>query len=277
MAEKLLQTRIQLKYDTLENWEASSLVLKAGEAAVATYTYTVGESEINAVKVKYGDGKNTFANLPEVTAVSKDLSDAIAALRSEYEAYVAEHAEEVAADKAAQAEKDAAQDKALADYKTEMANTIAADKEAQAGIDAGQNDRIQAIENLVATIENVMDFVGVSTTDPNSEDGPTVEGVTEFHKGDVVAYDGSEFVFDGTVWAEFGNTTAQDAAIDAIQKDLAAYKESNNAAVAAVDKKVDDLDTSLAAIAKTGNVNDLIQTEGDVLVFNCGSSTVNVD
>jgi hypothetical protein len=33
------------------------------------------------------------------------------------------------------------------------------------------------------------------------------------------------------------------------------------------------LEDSLAAIAKTGNVNDLIQTTGDVLVFNCGSST----
>lgn len=40
-----------------------------------------------------------------------------------------------------------------------------------------------------------------------------------------------------------------------------------------------DLDTleetvsGLAAIAKTGNVNDLVQTEGDVLVFNCGTAS----
>lgn len=32
-------------------------------------------------------------------------------------------------------------------------------------------------------------------------------------------------------------------------------------------------DSDLAAIAKTGNVNDLVQTEGDILVFNCGSAT----
>lgn len=37
-------------------------------------------------------------------------------------------------------------------------------------------------------------------------------------------------------------------------------------------KAVSDLDGSLAAIAKTGNVNDLVQTEGDVLVFDCGNS-----
>ena len=39
----------------------------------------------------------------------------------------------------------------------------------------------------------------------------------------------------------------------------------------ALDAKANDAD--LAAIAKTGNVNDLIQTAGDVLVFDCGDST----
>ena len=34
-------------------------------------------------------------------------------------------------------------------------------------------------------------------------------------------------------------------------------------------------DTDLATIAKTGNVNDLVQTAGDVIVFSCGSATVN--
>ena len=31
-----------------------------------------------------------------------------------------------------------------------------------------------------------------------------------------------------------------------------------------------------AKIAKTGNVNDLIQTAGDILVFDCGSSSKNI-
>jgi hypothetical protein len=33
-------------------------------------------------------------------------------------------------------------------------------------------------------------------------------------------------------------------------------------------------DADLAAIAKSGNVNDLVQTAGDVLIFDCGSSAV---
>ena len=42
----------------------------------------------------------------------------------------------------------------------------------------------------------------------------------------------------------------------------------------ALDAKANDAD--LAAIAKSGNVNDIIQSAGDYIVFNCGSASVNV-
>ena len=42
----------------------------------------------------------------------------------------------------------------------------------------------------------------------------------------------------------------------------------------ALDAKAND--SALATIAKTGNVNDLVQTGTDVIVLQCGSSTVNV-
>ena len=137
--EKLLQTRIQLKYDTLSNWEASSVILKTGEAAVATYSYIKNEVEVKAVKVKYGDGVNTFNNLPEVTAINDTLADAIASLRSEFETYKTEISQAIAADKEAQAAVDAAQNKALNDYKAEMTESIAADKAAQKLIDEFEN------------------------------------------------------------------------------------------------------------------------------------------
>lgn len=43
---------------------------------------------------------------------------------------------------------------------------------------------------------------------------------------------------------------------------------------AALDAKANNAD--LAAIAKSGNVNDIIQSAGDYIVFNCGSASVNV-
>ncbi len=58
-------------------------------------------------------------------------------------------------------------------------------------------------------------------------------------------------------------------AADTVQGALDEYIEANDAAVAL---KANDAD--LAAIAKSGNVNDLIQTTGDVLVFDCGTSAV---
>lgn len=44
-------------------------------------------------------------------------------------------------------------------------------------------------------------------------------------------------------------------------------------AAAEVQGNLDTLETSLAAIAKSGNVNDLVQTTGDILVFNCGTAS----
>ena len=36
MADKILNTRIQLKYDTYANWSRNNPILKAGEMAIAT-------------------------------------------------------------------------------------------------------------------------------------------------------------------------------------------------------------------------------------------------
>ena len=84
MAENTLLTRIKLKYDTLTNWNNSSLVLKAGEAAVAYITTAgniAGSSNTNqantprAVGIKIGDGTHTLAQLPWVQAVAADVYD----------------------------------------------------------------------------------------------------------------------------------------------------------------------------------------------------------
>ena len=57
-------------------------------------------------------------------------------------------------------------------------------------------------------------------------------------------------------------------------KDKVAEADLETALADKINAKANDKD--LAAIAKTGNVKDLVQTDGDILVLNCGSSTVNV-
>lgn len=75
MAEKVINTRVQLKYDTLTNWLASSVILKAGEVAIATIATTNDHSGLTppAIGIKVGDGKNTFANLNWIQAVAGDV------------------------------------------------------------------------------------------------------------------------------------------------------------------------------------------------------------
>jgi hypothetical protein len=59
--EKILNTRIGLKIDTLTNWDNSSLILKKGEVAFATVAATEGSGLAEPViMVKIGDGAKTF-------------------------------------------------------------------------------------------------------------------------------------------------------------------------------------------------------------------------
>lgn len=76
--EKLLNTRIQLKYDTLANWEASSFILKAGEIAIATLGNvkdgsSAGEVNQHPVLFKVGTGNHTFSELPYASALAADV------------------------------------------------------------------------------------------------------------------------------------------------------------------------------------------------------------
>lgn len=66
MAEKTLKTRISHKIDTLENWEASTIGLKKGELAIATTAAKAGNGLTEPVAmIKIGeDGVKTFKDLP---------------------------------------------------------------------------------------------------------------------------------------------------------------------------------------------------------------------
>ena len=79
--EHILETKILLRYDTYTNWIYSDLILKPGEAAIATFPYRNTISNTNdqpantppAVGIKIGDGEHTFANLPWVQAIAADV------------------------------------------------------------------------------------------------------------------------------------------------------------------------------------------------------------
>lgn len=77
MAEKILQTRLQLKYDDISNWETQNPILKAGEVAFATIGEIEKDSEgrpvLPPVMFKVGDGNAEFKSLDWVAAKAADV------------------------------------------------------------------------------------------------------------------------------------------------------------------------------------------------------------
>ena len=74
MANKVLNTRFQLKYDTLTNWLSANPVLLAGEVAIATIK-TESDSRLTppAVGIKVGDGTSHFSELNWIQAIAGDV------------------------------------------------------------------------------------------------------------------------------------------------------------------------------------------------------------
>ena len=74
---KLFNVRIKNKYDSYENWVASNIVLEAGEIAIAYTTLDVkvdnGTAKHPALLMKVGNGTDTFANLPWLSAKAADV------------------------------------------------------------------------------------------------------------------------------------------------------------------------------------------------------------
>lgn len=90
MAEKILNTRIQLKYDSYENWLTHNPVLKKGELAIAYLdqehaTEATHFQNIPNVVFKVGDGTNHYKDLKFVSGLAADVySWAKAPTRPEY-------------------------------------------------------------------------------------------------------------------------------------------------------------------------------------------------
>lgn len=81
MAEHVIETKIQLRYDDYSNWMNSDLILKRGEAAIAVFPYSRTITNSNdtpantppAIGIKIGDGVNPFYRLPWVQAIAADV------------------------------------------------------------------------------------------------------------------------------------------------------------------------------------------------------------
>ena len=74
MAEKILNTRIRNKIDTLANWESSEAILLAGEVAFAKIETASGNiNDVPTVVIKVGDGTHKWSELKYVYAQASDV------------------------------------------------------------------------------------------------------------------------------------------------------------------------------------------------------------
>lgn len=74
MANKTLNTRIRLKYDTLANWTSNNPVLLAGEVAIVEVPNNVDPiHNAPAILIKVGDGTSTFTELGWSSALAADV------------------------------------------------------------------------------------------------------------------------------------------------------------------------------------------------------------
>ena len=75
MAEKILNTRISLRYDSYENWIANDPVLRQGELALAAVSVKQDGvvNEVPSVLIKVGDGTHKYSELDYVFAKAADV------------------------------------------------------------------------------------------------------------------------------------------------------------------------------------------------------------
>ena len=153
----------------------------------------------------------------------------------------------------------------------------AADKNELSGLITGLDTRMGAAETAIGTkaaqsdLESAVSRIG------------TVEGKVSTLEGEMDDAQADILELQGLVGTDKNVATQISEAIEALKigdyakaADLTAAINQHNTDKAALEGaialKANDAD--LAAIAKTGNVNDLVQTSGDVLIFDCGTSAV---
>ena len=74
MPNKVLNSRLKLKVDTLENWESSEVILLAGEVAFATIATASGNiTDVPTVVMKVGDGTHKWRELKYIYAQASDV------------------------------------------------------------------------------------------------------------------------------------------------------------------------------------------------------------
>lgn len=139
------------------------------------------------------------------------------------------------------------------------------------------------VTEAVADLNGAMHFIGISTTDPLSESGPTVADVTSFKAGDVVLFGYDEYVYDGSKWVTLGNEsiyakkTEVNDDFTAVRQEMATQKTElqgkiNSDIATARTEITQEIGDKIATLDYTGKgsqgkfVTDVTETDGIISV-----------
>ena len=170
MAEKILNVRIALKYDTYANWTTNNPILKAGEVAIATIP--TGDNNnvstsLPAVLMTVGDGTSNYNALPFVSAKAADVHAYAKTPETEFIAWI----------------KQIISTEGAYDAKGSAAQAL---KDAKAYTDALANGAVKANTDAISAMDTRMGAAAASITTLTGAD--TVEGSVAKALKDAKAY-----------------------------------------------------------------------------------------
>lgn len=214
--EKILNTRIQLKYDSFSEWSSKNPLLKAGEVAIA-YLTTAG-----AVKPETGDTQNpvlfkvgpgNFNDLPWASALAADVHSWAKKSEADFTTWVKSLVDVSDIDAYSKGEVDAkftanstADQKYAKDYADSLAKNYDAAGKAQELIEALDVTDTAVTGQYVSAVSEVDGKVIVSR-----EDLPTYTLASGSANG-TVAFNGADVAVTGLGSAAFTDSKAYDAA-----------------------------------------------------------------
>lgn len=236
-----LKTRIQLKYDTLANWNASTFILKKGEVAIATIeTDDPAQAHLQPVMFKVGDGTKTFSQLSWASAKAADVYGWAKKSETEFTNWVKGL---ITVD-----------DISLTDYykKTKVDELLKTNSEA---------DQKYADDAIAAAI-GALDVTDTAVTGKYVSAVSEVDGKIEVSREDLPVYTLASGTTNGTV-----AFNGADVAVTGLGS--AAYTKSTDYATAAQGALADSAVQSIAS----GTANGTIKVDGtDVAVTGLGSA-----